>query len=83
MTADDGYKCLILWQKVVETAVRDGLRYRAGINKDHDCWAADNWLTNGGRDYWHVMALAGIDGHFLRGAYVAGRISLKRLRSQD
>lgn len=71
-----------LFQKVVETALMDGI----GRTRYHSKTAAllqrqaDSWIRGGGRDFQEVCTLAGYDPAFIRDKYERGTIDITVLR---
>lgn len=72
-----------LWQEVVFKTIIDAMS-----NQDSPCddeWIsrkqAREWMKGDTRDFFEVCTLAGIDPHFLRENFAAGKIRLEDIKT--
>jgi len=79
----------ILWQTVVIRNLTDALspdkkttRIKHG-KPSREKYEADLWFRHGGRDFYLVCHLAGIDPSWLREKYLAKEIDLSALKSEE
>ena len=73
----------VLWLEVIARALTDA--HYKGTNRVDlvESRRADTWLRTMSDDFQTVCALAGIGPHFLRDAYVSGRINMVGFKASE